>query len=111
MTPLRVLGDDRALALAGPPGAEPAAGPAVHLGEPSTEPAPGDVVWLPGPASEPPCAGVRLVATGGDALWSRAPWPARDELFDLALPTDECALVVGADDARRAGARSSWRRN
>ena len=101
MSALRVLGDERALGLAGAEAA-PAAGPAVHLGAPATEPAPGDVVWLAGPACEPAAGGVRLVATCGDALWARAPWPVRDELFGLAPAGEPSALVVCADDERRA---------
>ena len=47
--------------------------------------------------------GERLIAPAGDGLWRRAPWPAADLLFDLALPApDAPALVVDADAARRA---------
>jgi hypothetical protein len=47
--------------------------------------------------------GERLVAPDGADLWRRAPWPAADELFELALPPpDASALVVDADPARRA---------
>lgn len=47
--------------------------------------------------------GERLIAPAGDGLWRRAPWPAADALFDLALPAaDAPALVVDGDAARRA---------
>jgi hypothetical protein len=46
--------------------------------------------------------GERLIAPAGDGLWRRAPWPAADSLFDLALPApDAPALVVDDDAARR----------
>lgn len=99
--PLRVLGDERSLALAGPPAAG-SGGPAVHLGSPAGDTAPGDLVWLPGPAGDTASAGSRLIATAGDGLWSRAPWPVHDDLFDLASPATPSALVVCADDERRA---------
>ena len=38
----------------------------------------------------------RLIATAGDGLWSRAPWPVRDELFDLRAPATGAAPVTGA---------------
>ena len=94
---MRVLGDERALALAGAPSAD--AGPAVHLGE-AAGAEPGDVVWLPGPARAAAPDGVLLVATSGEGLWSRAPWPARDELFELPA-ADPHALIVCADGERR----------
>jgi hypothetical protein len=111
--PLRLLGDERALGLAGLPGAEPAsvgagppsagAGPAtVLLGEPAAGAEPADVVWLPGPAGAAHPSGARVIATSGDGLWSRAPWPARDDLFDLAPAAEPCALVAGGDEERRA---------
>jgi hypothetical protein len=96
---LRVLGDDRALALAGLAGDASGNAPTVRLGE-TAEPA--DVVWLAGPASAPAPPGARLVATGGDGLWSCAPWPARDDLFELPPPPTGGALVVCADGERRA---------
>jgi hypothetical protein len=36
----------------------------------------------------------RLIATTGDGLWSRAPWPVRDELFDLPAPDPRAGLLV-----------------
>jgi hypothetical protein len=100
-TPLRVLGDARSLALAGGPSASRGTAPAVHLGDPIVDPEPGDFIWCPGPAVGP-TAGTRMIATGGEGLWSRAPWPARDELFELAPPAEPRALVVGPDEERRA---------
>jgi hypothetical protein len=41
-------------------------------------------------------AGGRVVAPAGDALWRRAPWPARDALFDLAPAADARAVLVAA---------------
>ena len=96
---VRVVGDERALALAGVPGDAPSA-PVVRLGEPGAEPA--DVVWVPGPGGAGGGRGARLIATGGEDLWSRAPWPVRDELFELGPPAEDCALVCGGDAGRRA---------
>jgi hypothetical protein len=50
-------------------------------------------------------AGELTVATRGDGLWRRAPWPAADALFAVPDPTRAdaaCVLVVHADEARRA---------
>jgi hypothetical protein len=60
-----------------------------------------DVRWLAEPPGEPPVG--RVIAPDGDDLWSRALWPARDELFELP-PADAAAgvLVVTADEERRA---------
>jgi len=116
--PFRVLGDERGLAIAGldPPPAPDA--PTIHLG-PTTEPA--DLIWLPGPAPETargqtPYGGVgsaspAVIATSGEGLWSRAPWPARDELFELPRAPAARVLVVcpdaerGADVAEKLEAR------
>jgi len=108
---LAVRGDERALALAGPPEDRAAAGgPAVHLGEPAEPPGEGDVVWLAGPSlparsklsgpAEPLAA--RTIATGGDGLWGRAPWPANDALFELPPAPGPLAVVAGGDAERRA---------
>lgn len=67
---LRVLGDERALDLAGLPGAAPPDAPAVSLG------------------GQTPYGGV----TGVRPI---APWPARDELFELEPAPRPLALVVG----------------
>jgi hypothetical protein len=93
---VRVLGDERALALAGLPDDPPDGAHTVHLGH-TTGPA--DVVWLAAPPAEP--LEGRVIAPSGDDLWSRAPWPARDELFELPPPPEPCALVVGDDAERR----------
>jgi hypothetical protein len=45
---------------------------------------------------------VRVIATSGEGLWSRAPWPAADALFDLPPPPAPLALVAGDDEERRA---------
>ena len=99
---LPVRGSARALALAGPVGPGPSDGqlPTVHLGEPTEPPGPADVVWLPGAAPSP--LGARTIATGGDGLWSRAPWPAADALFELPLAPTPLALIAGGDEERRA---------
>ena len=99
--PLRVLGDERSLALAGPPAAG-SDGPAVHLGAPTGDVAPGDLVWLAGPSGGAPPAETRLIATSGEGLWNRALWPVSDDLFGMAPPAEPLALVVGADDGRRS---------
>jgi hypothetical protein len=84
-------------------------GPAEGDGRPpALGPPPGDAL-PPGDApptgDAPPPGGAappRLVATAGDGLWSRAPWPARDELFDLPAPPAPRVLVAGRDAERRA---------
>ena len=48
-------------------------------------------------------SGELTVATRGEGLWRRAPWPAADALFNVAAPADGASvLVVHADEARRA---------
>jgi hypothetical protein len=45
----------------------------------------------------------RRVATTGDGLWRRAPWPVNDALFALGEPRPgDGAVVVGGDPAPRA---------
>jgi hypothetical protein len=47
--------------------------------------------------------GELLVATRGEGLWRRRPWPAADALFDAPAPADPAAvLVVHPDNERRA---------
>jgi hypothetical protein len=92
----RVLGDARALALAGPPAGDPSRGPVIHLG-----PGDADIVWLPHPAPDGGGGAARLIATHGEGLWSRAPWPARDDLFDLPAAAAPAALVVGDEERRQ----------
>jgi hypothetical protein len=47
--------------------------------------------------------GERLIATAGDRLWSRAPWPVRDDLFELPAPEPGAGLlIVTADEGRDA---------
>ena len=102
--PLRVLGEPEALRLAGLDGAGAGGAgeaPTLHLG--STTDAV-DVVWLPGPATGTEPAGSRVIATGGDRLWSRAPWPAADVLFELPPAPEPLALIAGGDEERRAHA-------
>jgi hypothetical protein len=101
MTP-RVVGDPRDLALAGLPDDPGSAGPpAVHLREPDDGFAPGDVLWLAGPATGSVPSGARLIATAGEGLWSRAPWPAHDDLFALPPAPEPSVLIVGIDAERR----------
>jgi hypothetical protein len=46
-------------------------------------------------AGDTPVPGaVPVVATSGDGLWSRAPWPVRDELFDLPAPDPGAGVLV-----------------
>jgi hypothetical protein len=62
------------------------------------------VRWWRG-AAPAPSPGERQIATAGDALWSRAPWPVAEELFALpACPEPGRTLVVEADPAVREGA-------
>jgi hypothetical protein len=66
-----------------------------------------DVRWLAAGAQEGQATrdatGRRLVAPSGDRLWSRAPLPVRDELFDLPPAAAGAAvLVVTTDELRNA---------
>ena len=91
-------GEPRALALAGLDGA--AGGPVVHLGARGEN---ADVVWREGTADggDPP----RVIAQGGAGLWRCAPWPVRDELFELAPPVGRNVLVVGDGPDRQVSER------
>jgi hypothetical protein len=40
----------------------------------------------------------RVVDVAGDGLWSRVPWPVRDELFELPPPDPGAALLLVAAD-------------
>ena len=86
-------GEPRALELAGDDGTD---GPVVHLGAGGES---ADVVWREGTAEggERP----RVIAQGGEGLWRCAPWPVRDDLFDIALPAERRVLVVGDEPHRR----------
>ena len=86
-------GEPRALALAGLDGA--AGGPVVRLGAGGEG---ADVVWREGTAEAGD--GPRLIAQGGAGLWRCAPWPVRDELFELAAPAERNVLVVGDEPDR-----------
>ncbi len=90
---LRTTGEPRALALAGLD--TPAGGPVVHLGAGGES---ADVVWREGTAD----GGDRpkVIAQGGAGLWRCAPWPVRDELFELAPPVERNLLVVGEEADR-----------
>ena len=81
-------GEPRALALAGLDGPED--GAVVHLGAGGES---HDVVWREGSADGG--GGPRVIAQAGAALWRCAPWPVRDELFELAPPLERNVLVVG----------------
>jgi hypothetical protein len=81
-------GEPRALALAGLDGAE--RGAVVHLGAGGKG---ADVVWREGAADGG--GAPRVIAQEGTGLWRRAPWPVRDELFELAAPVELNVLVVG----------------
>ena len=88
------LGDaDLAIALGGAAAAEPALR---WLDEPATAGAP--VAPAAAPASAGPPGGgppgARLAGPAGPGLWSRAPWPVRDDLIG-AHPLGEGLLVVG----------------
>jgi hypothetical protein len=87
-----VVGDRDALALAG---IEPPAGAPALVVALDDQPFPEGVAprlrWRREPGD---AGGERLIATAGEGLWSRAPWPVRDELFDLPAGPP-VALVVG----------------
>ena len=42
-----------------------------------------------------------MIAQAGAGLWRCAPWPVRDELFELAPPVERNILVVGDESDRR----------
>ena len=75
---ITTTGEPRALELAGLDGAS--GGPVVHLGAGGKA---ADVVWRE----------------------QTAPWPVRDELFDLPLPAERKILVVGDEPDRREVSR------
>jgi hypothetical protein len=52
-----------------------------------------------GEPAAPPAA--RVVATCGPDLWSRAPWPVRDDLFDLEPAPAGAGLLVVTDGGER----------
>jgi hypothetical protein len=57
-----------------------------------------DVRWR---GDAPANGAVRLIATAGDGLWSRAPWPVRDDLFELEPPGSDAGLLLVTDDEER----------
>ena len=93
-------GEPRALALAGLDGAD--GGPVVHLGAGGES---ADVVWREGTADGGD--GPRVIAQAGAGLWRCAPWPVRDELFELAPPAERNVLVVGDESDREPGQQAS----
>lgn len=58
-----------------------------------------NVRWSDEAGVEPAREHERRIATAGTDLWSRAPWPAADPLFDLAPPADEAGVVVAGGEA------------
>ena len=70
--------------------------------EPDARPDGPWVRWLAGPPSGP-AAGALDIAPAGDGLWRRAPWPAADDLFDLAPPAAGAPVVVAGGGATRRG--------
>ena len=87
-------GEPSALALAGVDRAE--GGPVVHVGAGGEGV---DVVWREGTAVGG--GGSRVIAQAGTGLWRCAPWPVRDDLFELAPPAERNILVVGDEPDRR----------
>jgi hypothetical protein len=59
------------------------------------------VRWLAAPA--PARAGALDIAPAGEGLWRRAPWPAADELFDMAPPAPDGPVVVAGGESIRRG--------
>jgi hypothetical protein len=87
-------GEPRALALAGLDG--DAGEPVIHLGAGGEQ---ADVVWREGTA-QGTGERRRVIAQAGSGLWRCAPWPVRDELFELAPPAERNVLVVGDESDR-----------
>lgn len=99
-----VVGDEMALALTGPGQADTVEPRLVVALDDAPVPGVDGVPvlrWWRGAPGREPLPGERVVATDGDGLWSRAPWPVRDELFALAPAPRPTALVVEADVERR----------
>jgi hypothetical protein len=90
---LAIAADGRAAALAGLDGTFP-------WGEATTGSPPANADVTVELVRHP--TGIRIVPAGGEPLPTRAPWPARDELFELQPPSEPRALVVGGDDEVRA---------
>lgn len=84
-----MTGEARALALAGLEADAGERDVVVRLGDGD-----GDVVWREGVGGDGPA---RVIAQGGNGIWRRAPWPARDDLFELAQAEEPKILVVGPD--------------
>jgi len=91
---LTTTGEPRALALAGLDGSD--GGPVVHLGAGGVS---ADVVWREGTA-QGSAGRPKVIAQAGPGLWRCAPWPVRDELFELAPPAERKVLVVGDEPDR-----------
>jgi hypothetical protein len=72
----------------------------VALGEVETGEREPHVRWAGG-ARSGSASGERHVATGGDDLWSRAPWPVRDEVFAIEPPNPAAGLLVITPDEER----------
>ena len=78
-----------------PPGDPARADVVVTLGEVPVGDREPDVRWIgDAAAGGAPPSGRRVIATAGDGLWSRAPWPVRDDLFELDPPDPDGALLV-----------------
>jgi len=90
---LTTTGEPRVLELSGLGTAE--SRPVVHLGAGGEG---ADVLWRDGRAEGG--RGQRVIAQEGPHLWRCAPWPVRDELFELPPPDDRNVLVVGPGSDR-----------
>lgn len=104
MSSVRVVGSEADLLIAGGGAPETeASGLVVVLGEhvePGLDEIPA-VRWIDGGSMAG--AAERLIASAGDALWSRRPWPAADALFDLPpAPEPRTALLAGDRDGLKA---------
>lgn len=105
-----VAGDEGALSLAGAPA--PDRVELVVVLDDAPAPAAGEAPvlrWWRGTA-EPGRAGERTLATAGEGLWSRAPWPVRDEVFDLERGPAGAVLVAEPDAEIAAGAVAALER-
>lgn len=99
-----VCGDPDALALAGTTSPDGPAGLVVALDDAAPPPGASAPVlrWWRTAPGRPPELGERVVAPQGKGLWSRAPWPVSDELFELPTDRAGAVLVVEADGDVRA---------
>lgn len=101
---VQVVGDPAALSLAGHEATEEAARLVVVLDD-AVAPGMGAAAVVRWWRAEPDwsSAGELVIAPQGAGLWSRAPWPVRDEVFALPPAAGQGVLVIDDSEAAREG--------